>query len=466
MLGLSPREMRFTVVISATHLTQHFLGRLVPPLIPILAVAMQYPLWQLGLLISLYSFGSGLAQAPLGVAADRYDRRILLPAGIGLGGAAYLLFASASLFGGIVPDLTLLGYTFESGFLVMSVAMLFVGVGTAVVHPIGYPLISDNVSTDNKGKVLGVFGSSSMVGDALAPALIAVMILVFAWEQIIFVLGGACVVFAVALYLSLRSDEFKTVPAAQREEDSAKHGVVNPEDDDEPEEATGVTSENSSDSILRGDRRTYLYPMIVIYVFFVTKKFASDGIKTFLPAFLVAVYAYSFDVMDVQFGAESVANFYFSALLLFAAVTQLGIGGVTDRYDARTVIMGCVAAATVGFLLLAMFDLGPVLLLLVLLLLGGGIWGLSPARDALISDISPPEREGRTFGYIWTAVHIVGTAMPVLVGYVMDTMGMREGFMILAGGTLLAGLSISLLFLDRVYAEPGATVSAEASAND
>lgn len=445
MFGLSGREVRFAAIVSATHLTQHFLGRLIPPLIPVLAVALEYPLWQLGLFISLYALGSGLAQAPLGVAADRYDRRYLLPAGIGVGGGAYVLFAAAPALGALVPGVTLLGYSFEGAFLVMSLAMLFVGVGTAVVHPIGYPLISDNVSEDNKGKVLGAFGSSSMLGDALAPALIAVMILVLAWEEIIAVLGLACAAFAVALYLALRGDEFQTVPAAQLDDADDDAGTAGDGEASDPE------------TIWTANRRTYLYPMVVIYVFFITKKFASDGIKTFLPAFLVAVYAYSFEFMDASFGPESVANFYFSALLLFAAVTQLGIGGVTDRYDPRTVIVGCVAAATVGFLVLALVDLGPVVLLLVLLLLGAGIWGLSPARDALISDISPPEREGRTFGYIWTAVHIAGTGMPVLVGYVMETVGMREGFMILAAGTVLAGLSISLLFLDRVYlAEPGA----------
>ena len=57
--------------------------------------------------------------------------------------------------------------------------------------------------------------------------------------------------------------------------------------------------------------------------------------------------------------------------------------------------------------------------------------------------------------------------MPVLIGCVMDTMGMREGLVILAAGTVLAGLSISLLFVDRIYAsEPDPPAAAGVSSDN
>lgn len=191
--------------------------------------------------------------------------------------------------------------------------------------------------------------------------------------------------------------------------------------------------------------------MVVIYVFFVTKMFAGKGVNTFIPAFVVGVYAYSLELGDVFLAPESVANFYFTALLLFAAGTQIVLGGLTDRYDPRAVLLSCVGVATVGLLGLALLDLSPVPLLLVMVVLGAGLWGLNPARDALISEITPPEREGRTFGYLWTAVQLTGAAVPVIVGYIMETVGMRPGFALLAAGTVLAGVSISLLYDDRVY---------------
>lgn len=431
MFGLSSRELRFTLVISTAHLSQHFLMRLLPPLIPVLAVALEYPLWQLGLLVSLFIFGSGLAQAPLGVVSDRYNRLYLLPTGIAIAGAGYILFAGAMVLGAGIPTLTLFGYTFQGEFLMMCLAMLISGVGAAVVHPVGYPMITDNVDADNKGKVLGAFGSSAKAGDAAAPLAIGILILVLAWEQILLLMGLVGIAFGVGLFVVLRDEKYDTVPAARRKtEDGA---------------------DTESPTIWDTDRRSYMYPLAIIYLFFISKNFAGEGIKTFLPTFIVAVYAYSFTLQDVYLAPESVANFYFAALLVFASVIQLGVGAVTDRYDTRLILLGGIGMATVGFLTLALLDLGPILLLIALFLAGVGIYGLAPARDALISDISPPEFEGRTFGYIWTAILLTGSAMPPIIGYIMETAGMREGFLVLTLGTVIAAGFISLLFFERFY---------------
>ena len=433
MYGLNGREVRFALVISAAHLGQHFLTRLIPPLIPVLAVALTYPLWQLGLLITVFSLGSGLGQAPFGAMADRYDRLYILPLGFVLSGTAYVLFATAPLFDGIVPALSVLGYTFQGGFVLMCFAMGVCGLGTAVVHPTSYPLITANVSGENKGKVLGAYGSSSKLGDAAAPATIGLLVLVLGWQEIILLLGVVGVAFGLSLFATLRGDEFATVPA--------NHDV-------------GDEEERSEDAIAdtRGtDRRSFLYPMTAIYVFFVSKMFASHGIHAFMPAFIVAVYAYSFDALGVHLEPTSVANFYFAALMLFAAGTQLILGGVTDRYDSRLVILGCISVAVVGLLAFALIDLPPFGLLLVMAILGGGLWGLNPARDTLISEIAPADREGRTFGYLWTAVFLTGAPVPVVVGFIIETVGMRQGFLVLAAGPALAALSIALLFSSRVY---------------
>lgn len=430
MFGLSSREVRFTIVVSGTHLIQHFLMRLIPPLIPVLTVALKYPLWQLGLLVSVFSFGSGLGQAPIGILSDRYDRLYILPTGIAIAGACYALFAVAPIIGTVIPALSVLGYTFAGSFVIMCLSMLFCGMGTAVVHPVGYPMITQNVTEENKGKVLGAFGSSSKLGDAAAPTVVGVLVLFLLWDQIMLLLGFLGVTFSIVLFLTLRKDEYKTVP--KKTESDA--------DDSDP---LGPLSGS--------DNRTFAYPLAVIYVFFVTKMFAGKGVNTYVPVFIVSVYAYSVEIMDISLAPGSVANFYFAALLIFAAITQLILGGVTDRYDPRIVIICCVSVATIGLLAFSLLELSPLLLFIVMIVLGGGLWGLNPARDALISDITPAEHEGRTFGYLWTAVQLTGAAVPVIVGYIMEIIGIRQGFIVLAAGTILSGISMGLLFSERIY---------------
>ena len=440
MYGLSRPELRFAIVVSSSHFTQHFYYRILPPLIPVLAVALEYPLWQLGLLITLYSLGMGIVQAPLGVLSDRVDRLYLLPTGLTLTGVAYVAFALAPTLGAPIPTVTVGGHAFAGAFLVMSLAMVVVGIGLAVVHPVGYPMITDNVSESNKGTVLGIFGASSKLGDASTPAIVAALILVLAWEQIVLFFGVVGTLYGVVLYLVLRGDEFETVPTGQRNDDA-----------DEP-------SGGSEDR----DRREYAYPMLAIYFFFITSMLSTRGLNSFLPAFLVAVYAYSFEVSGVHVGAESVANVYFSALLIAGAVMQLVLGGLADRYDSRLILVYCMAVAAAGMATLAMVDLHPFFLLVVIVVLGTGLYGVNPARDALISEFSPPEREGRTFGYIFTAVTLTGAPLPAVIGYLLDVAGMREGFLLLAIGPVLAAACVALLYSDRVYvAEPTERPSAD-----
>lgn len=429
MYGLTREEIRFSVLICTSHFSQHVYNRILPPLIPVLAVALLYPLWQLGLLLTLFQLGAGVSQAPLGILSDRVDRRYLLPTGLIVAGGAYSTFSFAGVLGELLPTITAFGNAFEGGFIVMSVSMLVAGVGIAVVHPVGYPMITDNVRDDTKGKVLGLFGASSKLGDAVTPAAIAGLILVLSWHEIVLFLGVAGVLYGIVLFGVLRGDTFETIPSGQRREG--------------PEEP--------SESVWEADRRTYLYPLTVIYVFFISSILTSRGISAFFPTFVVAVYAYSVEVMGIQFGPESVANVYFAVLLFAGAVMQVYLGGLTDTYDPRLVLLGCMVLATLGLVVLAVVPLNPVLLLVVVVVLGTGLYGNNPPRDALISDISPSEREGRTFGYIFTAAVLTAAPFPTAIGYLLETVGMREGYLVLGIGTVLAAVTIMLLYSDRVY---------------
>jgi MFS family permease len=196
------RKWLFAGVISACHTVQHVYLRLLPPLIPLLAVDLGFPLWKLGLLVGARSAADGLGQTPMGVLSDSHDRRLLLSGGV---------------------------------------AVLVAGVGSSTVHPTGYPLITANISGAYKGRAIGIWGSSA------------------------------------------------------------------------------------------------------------------------------------------------------------------------------------------------------------------GLWGLNPARDALISEITPEEREGRTFGYLWTGTLLLGAIAPIVVGYIGDVASLRDGFQLLAAITAVSVVPIVVLYSDRVY---------------
>jgi FSR family fosmidomycin resistance protein-like MFS transporter len=427
-------DLMITLVLSTAHSAQHFFSRLVPPLIPILAVKLDFPLWKLGLLISAYSLASGFGQTPVGILSDRYDRRFILPPGLGILAFSYVVFGLAPVLGASIPAFNIVGFSFTGPFLVMVVAMVIGGVGASVTHPTGYPLISANVDEERKGKALGIWGSAAKGGDAAAPVLIGVLILVIAWNEILLLFGGIGIIYAILLFVILSLNQFDTFP---------------------PESSSNETDNNDVDgvNVWQGDKRIFIYPMFVILVFFAARTIATKGVTTFVPTFIVNTYGYSFTHFGLSLNPKSFANFYFSALLLTAAVVQLIAGELTDMYDHRKILIGFLCISTVALGLLSFVALSPLLLLFVLLVVGGGLWGLNPARDALISDISPPEREGRTFGYLWTITQIIGALSPVFIGFIAAITSIQNSFKYLALVTFVSTLAIGLLFSDHIYQE-------------
>lgn len=436
--GTARREWGIALLLGTGHGSQHFFRSLVPPLIPVLATDLSLPLWQLGLLVSLYSLFSGLGQTPFGILSDRYDRRYLLPGGLGVLAFGFGSFGLAPTLGPSLPTVTLSGTTFSGPYLLMCAAMAVGGIGASVTHPTGYPLISQNVSDARKGRALGIWGSASKLGDAVSPAVVGAGIIVVAWPNILLFCGALGIAYAVLLWVALGHASVDTVPP------------VEPSADDSTTDATDHPNEAASGH----DRRIYVYPILVVLLFFLARSVATRGVNTFVPTFITDVYGYSLTVLGVHLGPASLASFYFSALLVVAAAVQLVAGSLTDKYDHRAVIVVFFTIAAVALWILSTVTLSPLALVAVLFVMGGSIWGSNPARDALISDISPADREGRTFGYLWTFTSIVGTAWPVAIGYLAERIGIQASFQFLAVSALVGAAVILLLFSRRVYVQP------------
>lgn len=438
-MTVSREEWVFASVLSVSHGVQHFFMRLVPPLIPILVVEFDYPLWKLGLLVSAYSMSDGLSQAPGGILSDRYDRRFILAPGIAFLGLGYVVFALAPGVGSAVPTVALAGIGFDGTFLVMLVGMVVAGAGGSVLHPTGYPLITENTRPEHKGKILGLWGSVAKFGDAAAPALVGILTLSLVWTDMVFAFGVLGIVYAAFLFVVLGYDSFDTLPSTHR----LKRGE--PDDEDTAAEP----------SVWRLDRRLFVYPMLVILLFFLVRIVATKGIDTFIPQFITSVYGYSLTLFGTTLPPETFANFYFTLLLIVAGVTQVATGYLTDRFDARSVLVWYLTVSAVALAVLSFVRLSPLALLGVLLVIGAGLWGHNPARDALVSEITPARLEGRTFGYIWSGTQVVGAASPVVIGYLADTTTIQEAFRVLALAALVAGLVILLLYSNVVYLSAG-----------
>jgi len=447
---MESRERRFALTISGAHGVDHFLKRVFPPLIPIWAAAFGFPLWKLGVLLGAQTFGSAIGQAPMGHLSDRYDRRLMLPTGIALMGASFVVFPAIPGAELLAFELSLAGTAVSGQLLGMLAAMFVVGIGSSTLHPTGYPLISQNVSGERKGTVLGMWGSARAFGDGTAPAVVGVGLLLTGWRWILVVFGLVGLLYAVYLFVAL--GPFETRPAGRVSAESESRSEPRPE--------SGEPADPSS--IREADRRLFVYPVLAVFVAFVLQLVATAGTTVFLPEFITSEYGYSFTLAGFAVTPESTASFYYSALLLTAGVVQIGTGRLVDRYDHRTVLLGFLALGAVMLVVLAELVFSPLALLPVLLLLGASLWGLNPARDAIVSDIAPADHEGRTFGYLWTGALVISSASPAIVGRIGDLAGLRQAFLLVAGLVVLSAVPILLLLSDRVYLDADGVEGARA----
>lgn len=363
----------------------------------------------------------------MGVLSDRYDRRVLISGGITLVGASYIGFTLTPLLGH-APAVVTGGLAVDAQFVGMVAVMFVGGLGTSALHPTGYPLISANVDASRKGRAIGMFGSAAKLGDGVAPLAIGVMLLWTGWQEILFLIGAFGIAYAAGLFVVL--GRYDTRPRGRP--------------------AAGAGAADGS-SLRELDRRYYLYPILAIFLFFAVRMVATGGVNVFIPEFITSVYGYSLTVFGLVVTPESTASFFYSGLLITAGVTQLGTGELVDRFDGRLVLLAFLGVAAGLLVVLGFVRLSSLSLFVVLVLLGGSMWGLNPARDSLITEITPADREGRTFGYLWTGAMVIESVSPALVGYIGEVAGLQEAFKLLAVVTVVSMLPIASLFSSRVY---------------
>jgi MFS family permease len=422
------RSWPFAALIGGVHFVFHLFMRLVPPLIPVLSIALGYPLWQLGLLVTGYFTGSSIGLLPMGALSDRYDRRLLLSGALAVVSLGVLGFAYAPVVGASLPAVDVVGRRLPGPVVAMTASMVVAGLGTSAHIPVGIPLLTANAPEGERGRLLGVWGGASKLGDAAAPAAVGLLILVATWREVALIFSAAGVVATLGLFVILGFDRFETAPPGRTED------------------RTTTTRD------LLSNRRGYLYPVLALVGYFAMYNVAVQGAVTFTPTFIADVYAYTLSAGGVRLGPESFADLSLSALLLVAAVSRLAGGVAVDRFDGRIVLVGSLLVAAGALFSFAVATLSAPLMLLVLCVFGAGLWGNSPARDTLISDLTPDEHEGRTFSYLFAASRVFGAASPTFVGFVAGTAGVRQGFTYLAAATALAAGFAALLFSRRVYA--------------
>ncbi len=151
---------------------------------------------QMGALLSLFSFAYGLAQLPLGALLDRFGGRVLLGTGLLLWSVAQAATALVSSFGWFVP------------------LRLLLGIGEAPFFPAGVQAIEGWFAPEERGRPTGLLNASTMLGQAVSPPLLTVLMLHEGWRSMFAVIGALGIVLAL-VWFPLFQNPPRDAPASE-----------------------------------------------------------------------------------------------------------------------------------------------------------------------------------------------------------------------------------------------------------
>jgi len=335
----------------------------------------------------------GVCAVPAGWLADKWSRNgmmVLFFIGIGLSS----IFAS-----------------FAETPLNMSIGLLAIGVFASIYHPVGISLVvQGRKETGVPLAVNGVFGNMGVAGAAL---LTGSMIdytgwrWAFVWPGVVSVVTG----FAYAGFLYATRDS------------STKESA----DDAEKKKTAGGLSLN---------RR--LIGHVFAIIFFST----AIGGLIFQSTTFALPKMFDERLADLALSATVVGRYAF-VVFAFAAVGQLIVGYLLDRYSVRVVFSLVAALQAVFFGVMP--GLSGVSALVIAMAFMLAVFGQIPINDVLISRITQSEWRSRAYAFRYIVTFSVSAISIPFIAWIHARWGFDSLFIVLSGAAALIFFAVLML---------------------
>jgi FSR family fosmidomycin resistance protein-like MFS transporter len=361
-------ENKLVALVCSAHFVSHYHYLLMAPLFPLIRADLGVSYTELGLALTLFNIASALLQTPAGFLVDRIGARALLIGALVVSGIAYLMVGLLPVF-----------------WLVLAMFAL-AGVANAIYHPADYAILSSRVAHAHISRAFSLHNFAGILGSAVAPPTLLVLERYFGWRGAF--AGAAIVGFAVAAAMLAYRD-----PAA------------------EPREAAKASANATPGSAVSSWQLLTSVPILKNFCLFVMLTIINGSMTTYLVVGLDALHGTS----------NAVANWALSISLgVNGAAVLLGgwVAGRTTRHAA--IAVASLLGTGLMMALVALYDLPPVLLIVVLSIAGFCIGLMMPSRDMIVRAVTPPGQFGKVFGFVTSGFNVGGTFAPMLFGALLD----------------------------------------------
>ncbi|MFW6056822.1 MAG: MFS transporter [Chloroflexota bacterium] len=337
-------------------------------------------LFVLGVLANVFGLAYGITALPMGVLADRISApRLLGISSIVMGVAAVVVSLAHST-------------------ITLGVGLCVLGVALGVFHPVANAFVS-KIAT-KLGLGFAYIGLGGNLGLAIGPIAVGAIAAAASWRAAYAAMAIPCILLGI---LFLR---FRHVVAT---DSGPKH------------------LESAPVSL-----REFLGPLIIVVTLGVLNGLIYRGVVTFLPTHLGANVHMEGMAVDLVLLGGSFTTF----ALLFGVGGQFLGGWLCDRWRSEWIVLMSTAFTIPA--LVAVWQMGNVALLAAAALFAFFHFMTQPVFNALIADYTPVVWRGRMFGAYFFSSLVVGSFSATGLGWVAETRGIQDVFMVCAVFAVLA----------------------------
>lgn len=381
---LSPkRDAQICALIGTGHFLSHFYMLCLAPLFLVWRDAFGVSFAMLGLSIALMSAVTALLQTPVGFLVDRYGAKRFLVGGT------------------LIMALSISAMSFVTDFRLILALSVLSGIGNSVIHPADYAILSGSIRKEFMGRAFALHTFTGHLGFAVAPPVVALLLLVMDWRHALLLLGllGVPVVGAILWQARVLSDQPKVRAAKPA----------------------------ASVSLLLSK------PILAFFAFFLLSSMSGAGVQAFIITVLGKLWGTPIAIASMALTGYT-AGVTGGSLIGGWWTDKRGGGDLLGFVTVLTLIAAAclLALGTVPF---------PEVALPVVALAAGLCIGSSRTpRDVMLKEACPPGEIGKVFGFVSAGLPLGNALMPVPMGLLID-----NGFTWLVLPTSAALLVLSLV---------------------
>ncbi len=364
------------------HMLNHVISGAMPILYPDIMAEFNLSYSQLGLIRSAATFAAGFPQLLVGLLRRWFSGRVL----VGVG----------NLINAVMNIAIALSNNFWS-FFGFSVAA---GIGSSTQHPVGASLITAATDPAERGKMLGLNQSFPSIAFSFVPLITAYLITRMGWRSALGILSVPALLLSIYLLVFVRG--------------------------------SASVEGKTKDALNLGKLREQLRNKNVLNISLLRSVMAFRmGVRTFLPLYFIDVLGFT----------PEKSSLLYSVLLFGGVFGPIFWGWLSDRMDRKPLIVGIMAASSLGYLAMNWVTSFWGLVVLLFLI---GFFVQTVVVQNVLSDSVPRDQLDQIFGLYFTIGFTLASFSSIIFGYVVEIFGFNVGFYYIAAVT---GISLIPAFL-------------------